>query len=76
NLGMWLERYNIVVTPLSKDFLPSSWVTYTPTVIDIGVFAGTIGLFAIGVLLFMRYIPMMAISELKGVLHIGKKDED
>jgi Ni/Fe-hydrogenase subunit HybB-like protein len=76
NLGMWFERYNIVVTSLSKDFLPSNWVTYTPTVIDIGIFVGTIGLFATGVLLFMRYIPMMAISELKSVLNIGNKKED
>ncbi len=76
NIGMWLERYNIVVTSLSKDFLPSSWASYTPTVIDIGVFIGTIGLFASGVLLFMRYIPMMAISELKSVVHIGNKKED
>jgi Ni/Fe-hydrogenase subunit HybB-like protein len=76
NIGMWLERYNIVVTSLSKDFLPSSWASYTPTVIDIGVFVGTIGLFASGVLLFMRYIPMMAISELKSVVHIGNKKED
>lgn len=76
NLGMWLERYNIVVTSLSKDFLPSNWASYTPTVIDIGVFIGTIGLFASGVLLFMRYIPMMAISELKSVAHIGNKIED
>ena len=76
NVGMWLERYNIVVTSLSKDYLPSNWVSYSPTVIDIGVFAGTIGLFATGVLLFMRYIPMMAISELKSVAHIGNKKED
>ena len=76
NIGMWLERYNIVVTSLSKDFLPSNWVSYSPTVIDIGVFIGTIGLFACGVLLFMRYIPMMAISELKSVAHIGNKKED
>lgn len=76
NVGMWLERYNIVVTSLAKDFLPSNWVSYTPTVIDIGVFVGTIGLFALGLLLFMRYIPMMAISELKGVVHIGNKQED
>jgi len=76
NIGMWLERYNIVVTSLSKDFLPSSWASYSPTVIDIGVFVGTIGLFATGVLLFMRYIPMMAISELKSVVHIGNKKED
>jgi Ni/Fe-hydrogenase subunit HybB-like protein len=76
NLGMWLERYNIVVTSLSKDFLPSNWVSYSPTIIDIGVFVGTIGLFGTGVLLFMRYIPMMAISELKSVAHIGNKKED
>jgi Ni/Fe-hydrogenase subunit HybB-like protein len=76
NIGMWLERYNIVITSLSKDFLPSNWVSYTPTVIDIGVFVGTIGLFGTGVLLFMRYIPMMAISELKSVAHIGTKKED
>lgn len=76
NIGMWLERYNIVVTSLSKDFLPSNWVSYTPTIIDIGVFIGTIGLFACGVLLFMRYIPMMAISELKSVANIGNKKED
>ena len=76
NLGMWLERFNIVVTSLSKDFLPSSWASYSPTIIDIGVFVGTIGLFGTGVLLFMRYIPMMAISELKSVAHIGNKEED
>jgi molybdopterin-containing oxidoreductase family membrane subunit len=76
NLGMWLERFNIVITSLSKDFLPSNWVSYSPTVIDIGVFVGTIGLFAMGVLLFMRYIPMMAISELKSVAQIGNKEED
>jgi len=76
NVGMWLERYNIVITSLSKDFLPSNWVSYKPTIIDIGVFVGTIGLFGTGVLLFMRYIPMMAISELKTVLHIGNKKED
>jgi len=76
NIGMWLERYNIVVTSLSKDYLPSNWVSYTPTIIDIGVFVGTIGLFTCGVLLFMRYIPMMAISELKSVAHIGNKQED
>ena len=76
NIGMWLERYNIVVTSLSKDYLPSNWVSYSPTIIDIGVFVGTIGLFATGVLLFMRYIPMMAISELKTVAQIGDKKED
>jgi molybdopterin-containing oxidoreductase family membrane subunit len=76
NVGMWFERYNIVIPPLSRDFLPANWTTYKPTYIDVGVFLGTVGLFATGVLMFMRYIPMMAISELKGVLDIGKKKYD
>ena len=57
NIGMWLERYNIVITSLSKDFLPSNWVSYSPTIIDIGVFVGTIGLFGTGVLLFHAFYP-------------------
>jgi Ni/Fe-hydrogenase subunit HybB-like protein len=76
NLGMWFERFNIVITSLTKDFLPSNWVAYKPTIIDIGVYIGTIGIFACGVLLFIRYIPMMAISELKSVNNIGDKKED
>jgi molybdopterin-containing oxidoreductase family membrane subunit len=76
NLGMWFERFNIVVTSLSKDFLPSNWVSYNPTYVEIGVYAGTLGLFAVGILLFFRYIPIMAISEVKSVVHIGSKKED
>jgi Ni/Fe-hydrogenase subunit HybB-like protein len=76
NVGMWFERFNIVVTSLSKDFLPSNWVSYHPTFIEIGIYVGTVGLFATGVLLFLRYVPMMAISELKGVVRIGNKKED
>ncbi len=76
NLGMWFERFNIVVTSLSKDYLPSNWVSYDPTYVEIGVYLGTLGLFAIGILLFFRYIPIMAISEVKSVVHIGSKIED
>lgn len=68
NIGMWFERYVIVVTSLSKDFLPSSWATYTPTHIEVGIFIGTLGIFIMGILMFFRYIPIMAISELKGIL--------
>jgi Ni/Fe-hydrogenase subunit HybB-like protein len=75
NIGMWFERYIIIVTSLSKDYLPSSWVTYSPSWVEVGIFTGTLGLFAVGVLLFFRYIPMLAISEVKGVLKIGKKKE-
>lgn len=76
NVGMWFERYNIVIPPLSQDFLPANWTRYRATHIDIGVYLGTVGLFSTGVLLFMRYIPIMAISELKGVVNIGKKKSD
>ena len=68
NLGMWYERFNIVVTSLSKDYLPSSWTTYSPTWVEIGIYIGTIGIFTIGVLLFFRFVPMIAISEVKSVL--------
>ncbi|MFZ5939353.1 MAG: NrfD/PsrC family molybdoenzyme membrane anchor subunit [Bacteroidota bacterium] len=73
NLGMWFERFNIVVTSLSKDFLPSAWASYTPTFVEISVFIGTLGIFAFGVLLFMRYLPMIAISEVKAVNKLQPK---
>lgn len=68
NIGMWFERYVIVVTSLSKDFLPSSWATYSPTSVEIGIFVGTLGIFTLGILMFFRYLPMIAISEIKGIL--------
>jgi molybdopterin-containing oxidoreductase family membrane subunit len=68
NIGMWFERYVIVVTSLSKDFLPSSWAAYHPTIYDKALFIGTLGIFLLGLLIFFRFIPMMAISELKGIL--------
>ena len=64
---MWFERFNIVVTSLSKDFLPANWVEYNATTTEVLIYAGTMGLFIVGVLLFMRYIPMMAMNELKMV---------
>jgi molybdopterin-containing oxidoreductase family membrane subunit len=68
NIGMWYERFNIVVTSLSKDYLPSAWTTYSPTWIEVGIFVGTLGIFASGVLTFFRFLPMIAISEVKSVL--------
>ena len=67
NIGMWYERFNIVVTSLYHDYLPSTWATYSPTWVEMGVYLGTIGLFATGVLLFFRFIPIIAISEIKSV---------
>jgi Ni/Fe-hydrogenase subunit HybB-like protein len=64
-LGMWLERFVIVVTTLNRDFLPSSWGLYYPTVYDVATFAGTIGLFTAALLLFVRLLPMISISEMR-----------
>ncbi|KAA3631319.1 MAG: hydrogenase [Calditrichaeota bacterium] len=67
NIGMWFERFVIVVT-LSRDYLPSSWDYYSPTIFDIGIYIGSFGLFFTLFLLFLRYLPMVAMSEVKGVL--------
>lgn len=72
NVGMWYERFNIVVTSLAKDYLPSAWTNYTPSWVEVSLFVGTLGIFAVGVLFFFRFIPMIAISEVKGVLKLGK----
>lgn len=67
NVGMWFERFVIVIT-LHADFLPSSWDTYAPTLIDIGIFVGSFGLFFFLFLLFLRFFPMIAMAEVKGVM--------
>jgi len=73
NIGMWYERFNIVVTSLANDYLPSNWAAYQPSFVEICLYLGTIGLFATGVLLFFRYVPMIAISEVKSVLKFGNE---
>lgn len=67
NIGMWFERFVIVVVGLYRDFLPSSWDYYKPTWVDICTYLGTFGLFFTLFLLFMRFLPMIAVSEIKGV---------
>jgi molybdopterin-containing oxidoreductase family membrane subunit len=69
NIGMWLERYVIVVVSLSRDFLPSSWGMYSGTIWDYAIFAGTIGLFIWLVFLFIRVLPMISIFEMRELLH-------
>ncbi len=76
NIGMWFERYNIVVGSLSKDFLPSNWASYSPTWVEIGAYVGTLGIFASFILLFFRYIPVIAVSEVKAVRNVGEHRED
>jgi len=68
NIGMWFERFVITVTSLSRDFLPSSWAYYQPTIIDILTFVGSFGLFFTLVLLFVRFLPMVAMAEVKTVM--------
>ncbi len=68
NIGMWFERFVIVITSLSREFLPASWDHFTPTIWDISMFVGSFGLFFTLFLLFLRFIPIIAISEVKGVL--------
>ena len=65
NVGMWLERFVIVVTSLHRDFLPSSWGMYTPTFWDWSTFIGTIGLFLTLLFLFLRFLPMISIFEMR-----------
>jgi Ni/Fe-hydrogenase subunit HybB-like protein len=73
NIGMWLERFIIVVTSLHRDFLPSSWGMYYPTFWDWALFIGTIGLFLALMFLFIRLMPMISIFEVKHLLPWGER---
>jgi molybdopterin-containing oxidoreductase family membrane subunit len=68
NLGMWFERFVIIVSSLERSFLPSTWAGYTPTIVEIATFAGTFGLFFTLFLLFCRFIPVIAMAEVKAVI--------
>ena len=70
NIGMWFERFVIVIT-LHADFLPSSWGYYRPTWVDIWTYVGTFGLFGTFFLLFLKYLPQLAIAEVKGVMPVA-----
>ncbi len=67
NIGMWFERFVIIVTSIHRDYLPSAWGYFRPTYVDVLTFVGSFGLFFTLFLLFMRFLPMIAISEVKGV---------
>ena len=68
NVGMWFERFVIIVTSLSQDFLPSSWDIFVPSWVDLLTLAGSFGLFLTLFLLFCRYLPMVAMAEVKTVM--------
>jgi molybdopterin-containing oxidoreductase family membrane subunit len=67
-LGMWLERYMIIITSLHRDFLPSSWGMFKPTLWDYLTYLGSFGLFLVLFLLFIRLLPMISISEMRALL--------
>jgi molybdopterin-containing oxidoreductase family membrane subunit len=71
NVGMWCERFVIVVGSLYQDFLPANWGKYMPTIWDIGLYIGTLGAFFMLYLLFVKFLPMIAIAEVKGVTPHG-----
>jgi molybdopterin-containing oxidoreductase family membrane subunit len=68
NIGMWFERFVIIVGSLNRDFLPSSWRYFIPTRYDLLMLLGSFGLFASMFLLFLKFLPMIAMSEVRAVL--------
>ena len=75
NIGMWLERYIIIVVSLHRDFLPSAWGMYSGTIWDWGTFIGTIGLFLTLMFLFIRFVPMISIFEMRTLLPEAQVEE-
>jgi len=79
NIGMWFERFVIIVTSLHRDYLTSSWTMYKPTIVEFGLLIGTLGIFFTAFLLFIRIFPVISIFEVKSILktgghHQNKKD--
>ena len=68
NIGMWFERFVIIVTSIHRDYTPGAWGEFHPSAIDVGMFIGTIGIFFTLFLLFARYFPVLALNEVKTIL--------
>jgi molybdopterin-containing oxidoreductase family membrane subunit len=75
NVGMWFERFNIVVISLHRDYLPSSWSIYVPTPVELGILLGSFGLFFTCFLLFVRVAPVVAFHELKHTLALQREED-
>jgi Ni/Fe-hydrogenase subunit HybB-like protein len=77
NIGMWIERFMIIVVSLHRDFMPSAWGMYYPTRWDIITFFGTVGLFLTLVLLFIRFLPLISIFEMRQLVssHASERAE-
>jgi Ni/Fe-hydrogenase subunit HybB-like protein len=76
NVGMWLERFVIVVMSLHRDFIPGAWGMYAPTIWDWSLYIGTLGLFLTLIFLFVRFLPAIAMSEMKELVHIENGHHD
>jgi Ni/Fe-hydrogenase subunit HybB-like protein len=75
NVGMWAERFVIIVHSLQRDFLPSIWNVFRPTIVDWGIFVGTLSFFLFLFLLFLRYVPFVPLAEVKELKHEIEHDE-
>jgi molybdopterin-containing oxidoreductase family membrane subunit len=75
NIGMWFERFVIIVTSLHRDYLTSSWTMYKPTIVEYGLLIGTLGIFFTAFLLFIRIFPVISISEVKSILKTGGENQ-
>ena len=75
NIGMWFERFVIIVTSLHRDFLPSSWTMYTPTYIEFAILGGSFGLFFTLYFLFTKYLPTINMAEVKSIIPTHAHDD-
>ena len=76
NIGMWFERFVIIVISLHRDFLPSSWTMYTPTIVEFGILVGSFGLFFTLYFLFARFLPTINMTEIKSIMTVNKPDSN
>lgn len=73
NVGMWFERFVIIVTSLYRDFIPANWSSYSPTIVEVATLVGMFGIFFSLFLLFCRFLPVIAVAEVKGALRVGSR---
>jgi Ni/Fe-hydrogenase subunit HybB-like protein len=75
NVGMWLERFVIIVTSLHRDYLPSSWASYAPTSVEVATLVGSFGLFFTCFLLFTRLVPVVAMADVKATMAMERREQ-
>jgi molybdopterin-containing oxidoreductase family membrane subunit len=75
NIGMWFERFVIIVTSLHRDYLPSSWLMYSPSWVEICMYIGSLGLFFTLFFLFAKFLPVIAVAEVKSIYKTSSEEE-